>query len=221
MWDGKVAFALVFAVIASAVVGRIAAAFYRKRVLALMSQGTPVLGDGAGTAPLPRASHAVRTTSFEQNRRARRKLETVIVAISLAIGLTQSWWSLQFVHTETAYGPIKLVLVGLVHAWVMVPALGLLRRWSWLRIALGSGAYMTVVEALMSMRAIEPMTIVSLASFMLFVIGTPLLAFGLAASGRARATGPYLLPLFLVLGGASIVGTDLLNLLLHNGRAAH
>ena len=113
MWDGKVAFVLVFAVIASAVVGRIVAAYYRKRVLALMSQGTPPTDDDGAPAMLLRPAHAARASSTAQNRSARRKLALTIIAISLAVGLTQSWWSLQFVYNETGYGPIKLALFGL------------------------------------------------------------------------------------------------------------
>jgi hypothetical protein len=49
-----------------------------------------------------------------------------------------------------------------------------------------------------------------LAAWLLSTAAPVLAAQALAASGRARAAGPYLLPLFLLLAGASILGTDLL-----------
>ncbi|MGB7990902.1 MAG: hypothetical protein WCF44_16000 [Candidatus Methylophosphatis roskildensis] len=219
MWDGKVAFALIFAVLAGAVVGRIVAAWYRKRVLALMSQGAPPSDAGAPAAALPQQSRRGRTSSITQNRRARGRLALTIVAISLAIGLTQSWWSLQFVYNETGYGPIKLTLLGLAFAWVMVPALGQLWRWSWLRIALASTAYVACVGALVWLRSTGEQSPATVAFWLLGTIATPLIAFGLAASGRARAIGPYLLPLFLIMAGASVVGTDLLQGLLSSETA--
>ncbi|MBK8336864.1 MAG: hypothetical protein IPL03_09810 [Sterolibacteriaceae bacterium] len=219
MWDGKIASVFVFAVLASALAGRIVAARYRKRVLAFMSQGTPPAGDGGAPAPPQRAARAARASSIAANRGARRRLALAIVAISLAIGLSQSWWSLQFVYNETGYGPIKLSLIGAAYAWVMVPALGLLWRWHWLRIALTSAAYMAAFGLLMYLRSTGAQSLVSMALWLGGTIAVPLIAFGLAASGRARATGPYLLPLFLILGGASIAGTDLLGQLIERPSA--
>lgn len=219
MWDGKIASVLIFAVLASALAGHIVAARYRKRVLAWMSQGTPPRDAGGAPAPPQRPARAARASSIAANRSARRRLALAIVAISLAVGFSQSWWSLQFVHNETGYGPIKLSLIGAAYAWVMVPALGLLWRWRWLRIALSSAAYMAVFGLLMSLRSTGAQSPVTMALWLGGTIAVPLIAFGLAASGRARATGPYLLPLFLILGGASVVGTDLLGQLIERPSA--
>lgn len=104
MWDGKVAFALIFAVLAGAVVGRIVAAWYRKRVLALMSQGAPPSDAGAPAAALPQQSRRARTSSITQNRRARGRLALTIVAISLAIGLTSHGGACSSSITKPATG---------------------------------------------------------------------------------------------------------------------
>lgn len=218
MWDGKLAFVVIVAVIASAVVGRMIAATYRRRVLLLMSSPAHTIAPGpAGLRPL----RAARPASLDRNRAARRRTALLIVAISLAIGLTQAWWELEFVYNETAYGPVKLALWGLMRAWIVVPALGLLWRWGWGRVALASLAYVTVAIMLILLRSTGAQSPLGLAGFVVFATVPTLLVFGLAAGGPARATGPYLLPLFILLGGASIIGTDLLATMVGQDVAAH
>src|SRR5262250_485619 len=78
MWDGKVIFVVAVAVVFAALAGRIVAARYRTRVLALMSGGSPpsdatgARGPAAAVTapPAPSAS----SVSPAQNRRARRRL---------------------------------------------------------------------------------------------------------------------------------------------------
>src|SRR5262249_15983599 len=92
------------------------------------------------TAALPDRG---QTASTMQNRQAQRRLALAFGAISLAIGLSQAWFGLTFVYAEGGYGPIKLSLMGLVYAWVMVPALGLLRRGGWGRVGAGGGGLLS------------------------------------------------------------------------------
>jgi hypothetical protein len=216
MWDGKLAFALIAAVLLAALAGRIVAAVYRRRVLELMSHGAPP-SDASAAAPgvalhaPPQARRPARfAAGMAQNRRARARVAAAFVAISLAIGALQAGWSLGFVYTEGGFGPIKFAIMALAFGWVCVPALGLLWRWSWLRIAAVSLAYITAVGALVWLRSNAQQSLAGVALWLGGMLAPVLIAFGLAASGRARATGPYLLPLFLVLVGASVLGTDLL-----------
>jgi hypothetical protein len=211
MWDGKIAFALIAAVALSAVAGWVVAARFRARVLALMSAGTAPAGP-AQTAPLPesRAFRRGGAASLAANRSARRRLALAWAGIALAIGLTQSWWLLRFAYAEGGFGPVKWLLVGLVYAWVGVPVLGLLRRWNWLRTAAASLAYMAAVGGLVWLRSGEEQSPIGVASWLLSTCVPVLAVLGLAASGRLRAIGPYLLPLFLLLAIASVLGTDLL-----------
>lgn len=223
MWDGKVMFAVIVAIILSAIVGRIVASGYRRTVLELMSTSAPPTDDApaasAGNAAAPQAPAAEVSTTVTpaHNRRARLRLGTGFVAISLAIGFSQAWFTLTFVYTEGGFGILKLAVMGLGYSWVMMPALGLLWRWSWLRSALATVAYMVVVGSLVWWRSTENQQLTMVLGWLGFTILPPLIAFALAAGGRARATGPYLLPVFLLLAGASIAGTDLLQHLVQPG----
>ncbi len=215
MWDGKLLSALIAAVLLSAVAGRIVAAVYRRRVLALMSQGTPpadAIGDSAIPSPSPTEpmAYVPGTASLTQNRSAHLRLMLAFCALCFAIALFQAWWNLGFVYTEGGYGPGKLLVMTLVFGWMAVPAVGLLRRWSWWRTALASGAYMVAAGALVWARSGPEQQASQVAAWLLSTVAPVLGAQALAASGRARAAGPYLLPLFLLLAGASILGTDLL-----------
>src|SRR5262250_779563 len=124
MWDGKVIFVVIAAVALAAGVGRIVAARYRRRLLALMSTAAPPNDETAQGGPVslavtPATSDRPSTAGMMQNRRAQRRLALAFAAISLAIGLSQAWFGLTFVYTEGGYGPIKLTLMGLAYAWVM------------------------------------------------------------------------------------------------------
>ena len=215
MWDGKVIFVVIVAVVLAAGVGRIVAARYRGRILALMTIAAPPNDDTAQGRPASLAIASATpdrpsTVSGMQNRRARRRLALAFGAISLAIGLSQAWFGLTFVYTEGGYGPIKLSLMGLVYAWVMVPALGLLRRWGWARIAAWSVGYMLAMGVLLWLRSTEDQQLWVVVGWLVTTILPPLAVFTLAFGGNARATGPHLLPIFLVLVGSSVMGTEML-----------
>ena len=75
--------------------------------------------------------------------------------ISLAIGLSEAWFGLTFIYSDGGPGPIKLLVLRFVYAWVMVPALGLLWRWGWWRSAAWSAVYMVAVAALLWLRSTD------------------------------------------------------------------
>src|SRR5215470_13413040 len=106
--------------------------------------------------------------------------------------------------------PIKLLVMGLLYAWVMVPALGLLWRWSWLRSTAWSVAYMAAVGMLVWLRSTDDQQVPVVLGWLATTILPPLLVFALAFSGTARATSPHLVPIFLLLVGSSVLGTDIL-----------
>src|SRR5215472_18730479 len=153
MWDGKVIFVVAVAVV-----------FAAAAVIA---------------TPAPSAS----SVSPAQNRRARRRLALTFVLISLAIGFSQAWFGLVFVYTGGGTGPIKLFVMGLLYGWVMVPALGLLWRWSWLRSAAWSIVYMAAVGLLVWLRSTDDQQLPVVMGWLATTILPPLLVFALAFSG--------------------------------------
>jgi hypothetical protein len=214
MWDGKVIFVVAVAVVFAALAGRIVAARYRTRVLALMSGASPprdaTVARGPAAAVIATPAPSASSVSPAQNRRARRRLALTFVLISLAIGFSQAWFGLVFVYTGGGFGPIKLLVMGLLYAWVMVPALGLLWRWSWLRSAAWSVAYMAAVGMLVWLRSTDDQQVPVVLGWLATTILPPLLVFALAFSGTARATSPHLVPIFLLLVGSSVLGADIL-----------
>ncbi|HMB33027.1 MAG TPA: hypothetical protein VKV41_03300, partial [Methylomirabilota bacterium] len=103
MWDGKVIFVVAVAVVFAALAGRIVAARYRTRVLALMSGASPprdaTVARGPAAAVIATPAPSASSVSPAQNRRARRRLALTFVLISLAIGFSQAWFGLVFVYT--------------------------------------------------------------------------------------------------------------------------
>src|SRR5262249_16048522 len=91
----------------------------------------------------------------------------------------------------------------------MVPALGLLWRWSWLRSAAWSVAYMAAVGMLVWLRSTDDQQLPVVMGWLATTILPPLLVFALALTRTARATSPHLVPIFLLLRGSSVLGTDI------------
>lgn len=212
MWDGEVLFIAIVAVVLSAIAGRMVATAFRRRVRTLMSTPSPPL---LAPPPIPTLNPVAATPrTWADNKAAQRRLALVLSVISLLIGVTQAWWELHFVYTETPYGLVKVLVLGIAHAWMIVPILGMLWRWPWLKISLGSLLYACGASGLIWLRSGSEQSLRDVALWQIATVFPMLVALWLAGAGRARTISPYLLPVFLLLGGASNLGLDRLKAML-------
>lgn len=219
MWDGKLAFALLVAIALSAILGRIVAARYRKRVLELMTCGAPPpeAAHAVESSPGPRTDmRAPSSIAPAENARARRRLATCFVAISVLIALSLAWFNLAFVYTDSNYGIAKVLTLAMPYAWIAVPSLALLWRWPSWRSLLATIAYMSAAAILAWWRSNEQQNFLTVAAWLGFTILPAFAALTITAAGRARVTGPYLFPGLLALCGASVISLDILDWLTHS-----
>ncbi|MBX3686220.1 MAG: hypothetical protein KF909_08785 [Rhodocyclaceae bacterium] len=207
--DGQIVFAMLLALPLSAALGWWVAARYRKAMLALM-RGGAAHKSIAGCAPAVHARSEVNSDiDLACNRRMTRRLSQVLVAISLAIGLSLAWFELAFVYTEGGYGLRKLLVMGLLEAWPAVPALGLLWRWSLGRTAAGVLAYLLAITLLVVLSSNESQSALTVFGWLLGGAMVPLLALlSLASSGRIRAVSPFLFPACASLIAASMLALE-------------
>jgi hypothetical protein len=162
---------------------------------------TPVLP--AAAAPPPRA------VSLDDNRQASRRLIGSFIAITLLMALSRT-----LIMQVVADGAITLKTVatlGAAYAWPVVPVLAVLGRWSRWRLAGSLLLWFVGAVALLAWRTSEAVSFAQVFGWLLFDIGLPLIVVSaLCLGGATRAVGPWLAPLFILLGWASQAGVDLL-----------
>ena len=203
---GPIMFALLTGVVLAAAAAWAVATLFRRRMLSLMrSQASPSETAVAGRAltippPMPGAAGCDATA----NRQAFLRQLIAWTAVSALIGLTHSALALLFVYPGTQ-SLNRWVLLGLIYAWPMVMAWGLLQRWSWLRTSTAIVLYMLAMTMLTLLRSTADQSLAGVAAWLGGVVAIPVLVTLLiGASGRIRAVAPYLMPFFVLLAAGSV-----------------
>lgn len=129
---GPILFALILGVVLASGAAWVVSGMYRRRMLALMRGGPSPDDNRAASQTAPTATPVARPTPRldpAANRRASLRYLLAMSVLCVLIGLTQSWLALLFVYADGPFSLNRLVVLGLVYAWPMVMAWGLLRRW--------------------------------------------------------------------------------------------
>lgn len=149
------------------------------------------------------------------NQRAFWRLVALLSGLSLLMAMTHACIAMPFVY-ETTLTVSRVATLSLVYAWPVVPAIGLLRRWSRWRVIAALGAWSLAALALMAWRTTEAVTVVELIRMLGMEIGIPLVVVAALCLGSAtRAVAPWLLLPFLGLAWSSSAGLDLLAVLIN------
>lgn len=214
MNSGAILTALMLGVLLTAVASWVVSGLYRRRMLVLMRHAPPPDDARAAASPAPpiRVMERARARlDFAANRRAGWRYLAVVSALSLLIGVTQSVLALLFIYGGELLTLGRAITLGAVYAWPMALTWGLLRRWSWWRTLCATGVYLLVMLALVTWRSISPQPLLQslgwLGGLVLIPVTVTLL---IGASGRIRSVAPYLLPIFLLLAGSSVVALQLM-----------
>ena len=214
--SGKLLFILIVAVLLSCVAAWVVAYRYRAVMQRLML--APVIGTHE-TAPFSATANfsPPAVVSLDDNRRAGIQLTLVLIALSFLLALTSAgiWYSVAFPGEPL---PIKrIAAVALLHLWPMIPALGLMWRWSRKRLFAVLALWCIGCFLILLWRSLEPRPM-ELASALAAEIGPGMAIVALMLLGNAtRAIAPWLLLPFTGLAWASIVGTDILAVMVEKG----
>ena len=211
--SGSILFALIVGILLTAVASWVVAGLYRRRMVALMRGGPAP--DSAGQGPVPIAiqeTHSPASMDQAANRRASLRFLLALTGLCLLIGLTQSWLALQFVYeVDRGFSLKQTLVVGAVYAWPMVLAWGMARRWSWARVLGGVVAYMLLMMLPVMLLSGKPQPLSGVGAWFAGQVAMPVVVtLVISGSGRIRAVAPYLLPPFLLLSTASVVGLQVL-----------
>lgn len=206
---GKLLSIFLFAVILSSIAAWVVAYRYRKAMQRWMQ--APVAGIGA--APLPTAPEsppAPWPVSLEDNRRVGVRLTLVLIGISCLIALSSSALWMQLVLPEEPFSPKRVVTVALLHLWPVIPAIGLMWRWSRWRVLGVLLLWCVFCFLIFLWRSIE-LRPLQLLYAIAVEIGPTLVLVALILMGSAtRAVAPWLLLPFTGLVWASHAGIDVL-----------
>lgn len=214
--QGKIFFALIVSVLLAGLAARWLSRLYRRRIMKLMSGGAAPAENLLASYALPAGTDQTEPRQFTEsslgaNRASRRRLAVVLIVLSLLMGISVAWFLLMFVYHEGGFGPVKLLIMGAIYAAPIVPVLGMLWRWSWMRVVAAACGYLSFCVLIVALRSTEQQSYSGVVMWLAGQIGLPLAAvLILTGSGKARAAAPYLFLPFLVLTTASILGLDAL-----------
>ena len=220
--DGQILFALIFALILAWIGGLIVARWYSSRLLSFMQIGSAPVDESAidrSETFLAQVKPEQPTQSlFSQNKQALWRYRVTIISISFILALVIAFF-VQNAYEFDSFSLTRTALLALAYAWPLVLCLGLLERWPRWRILWLSLLYMAVVNVLVMLNSNEAQ---SLAEVMIWLFGQqlpPLVFIFILTSPGIRSVGPYLLFVFILLVGSSLVGYEILALSLADGSA--
>jgi hypothetical protein len=217
-YTGKFLFIFVAAVLLSSAAAWMTARRYRTVMQRLMR--APVT---ASAIAMPAAATPVATfiatpitlspplpVTLAGNRRATVTLALVLIVLSCLMAATSASIYLLLAFPAEPFAPKRAAIVALMHLWPVIPALGLLWRWSLWRVAGALLLWAAVCFPVMLWRSIEPQPM-QIVLALAVEIGPPMAAVALLCMGSAtRAIAPWLVLPFAGLLWTSIVGTDIL-----------
>ena len=90
------------------------------------------------------------------NRRAGRRLALVLVALSCLMAFSSAALQLGLAMGDLAFSLKRTAVVAVVNLWAVIPALGLLWRWSRLRVVGTLALWLVLCFLVMQWRSIDP-----------------------------------------------------------------
>jgi hypothetical protein len=208
---GKLSF-IFLAGVALAVLGAWLLAWrFRARMKALMSAPVPAAAPAPVRQPDP-SPGAPRPLRAADSRRADLRLALLLVGLSALISLSSAALQLRLMGADMLT-PGRWLTVSFVHLWPAIPALGLMWRWSRLRVLAVLAGWFLLCLAVVWWRSLPSQPFAGLLLYLVSEIGPAMTLVALLCMGNAtRAIAPWLLAPLAGLVWASVAGVDLLAL---------
>lgn len=210
--NGKLLFILLVATLMAAASALALAWRYRSAMRRLMSTATARPPAGVAAPAHHPPAGPPQPLSWRENRRANRRIALGLLLLSALLSASGAALFLGVAMAgEDLLTPGRLLTLTVLNLWPVIPVLGLLWRWSRLRVAGALLLWFVASVALVAWRSVTPQPLPTTLLYLASEIGVPMLLIGaLCLGGATRAVAPWLMPLMLLLVGASVAGTDLL-----------
>ena len=221
---GQLLMVYVLATVLAALLGAFLARRYRAALLPLMrapngdkAPAGPVANGLDETVNLAQATTALPSwqvpapVTLASHRAAQARVAALLVALSLAIALTRGViWVLLVQNDGTPFSVSRTITLAIVYCWPLLPALGLMWRWSWGRLALALLGWYLGSLLLVMLRSTGAQAASQVAAWLLWEIGPPTFALMLLTLRRTRAAAPWLWPPVALLLFAALLGWNAL-----------
>ena len=209
---GKLAFILTVAVLLACLGAWVVAYRYRAAMRRLMSAPSSVAGAAADipSEPPPSTPASIPPpypVTAQDNHRANLRLALLLIALSVLMAASSAALFLGL-SIDDPFSAKRLAVLTLVRAWPVIPVLALLWRWSRLRLLGALVLWCALCFAVMGWRSIEPRPF-ELLLFLAGEVGVPMVLVALLfMTAATRAVASWLLPPFVGLVWASVLGVD-------------
>ena len=215
-YDAQIAFALIIALIFAAMAGLIVALWYNKKILSFMQLGESPKDESEQDNVEPKQPASISSpipfALNKQNKKAIWRYRLIIVFVGIILAFFIALFNLESATPDDPLTFRKTSQLVLAYAWPIIPSIGLLERWSSLKIIILSLAYtMTVVILIVLLNLGQAITLPGI-MFWLFGEQIPLLTFIIIlTSSKLRTLGPYFFIIFFLLVSASLIGYQILD----------
>lgn len=211
---GELAFVLIAALLLACAAAWVLAWRYRAAMRRLMS--APIAGGvPRPTAPVAdAAAPPPLAVSLADNRRAGWRLTLLLVGLSGLIAVSSASLWLLWSFPGEPFAPKRAAVLALLHLWPVIPVLGLLWHWSVWRLLGALALFGASCFAVMAWRSVEFRPIELLLGLAVETGPGLAMVFLLFMGSATRAAAPWLLPPFIGLMWASMLGVDTLAVLI-------
>jgi hypothetical protein len=211
---GKLLTAWLLATLAACVFGWWLTRRYRAALPALMRAPLTDAADAAGAGDAAVHAPAAETSpaplpSLAQWQRAEWRLIGALVGLSLVIALSRG----ALLHWQAIEGDWswpRMLLLSLLMAWPVLPALAALQRWSRQRLLVALALWLVGAWALAMWRSNEQQDAATVVLWLAWEELPPAIAFWLLTLPGTRAAAPWLWPPLALMVFAAILGLDVL-----------
>ena len=209
---GQLLAVYVLATLLAALGGAWLARRYRAALLPLMRAPlVPGSRSVAAVAPQLPGWRASAAPTLAGHRAAQMRLVLLLIGLSMAIALTRgALWIWLSRDAATPFSVSRVIVLAVIYCWPILPALGLMWRWSWSRLALALVGWYAASMLLVMLRSTEAQPLGQVAGWLAWEIGVPTLALMLLTLRGTRAAAPWLWPPLALLLFAALLGLDLL-----------
>ncbi|HQV16503.1 MAG TPA: hypothetical protein PK620_16455, partial [Denitromonas sp.] len=176
--DGQLLFGLLTSLLIAAIVAWWLAGRYRTAMLRLMSTPAPQRDTAVATPMTTMVGASAARARFDSaiNHRQNRRLAVVLAGISILLGLSTSAFELLAVHTDPGFGLNRWLILAAVYTWPVVPALGLLWRWSVWRTIGGVAAYLLCLVPIILLGSNAAQTLTMVVGWLASTVALPMVS---------------------------------------------
>lgn len=208
-YSGEFIASLLIALVLSWAASLVIAHRYRSAMRRLMKDGPTRAATLERPAVMPGVPSSAGEVRLLDNRRAGRRLTVMMVGLSCLLAVSGTWVWLALAVPDVSRTPMRVISMAVYYVWPVIPAVGLIWRWSFVRLLSAFFIWMVAAFVILLWRSVEPEPWQILIAFAIDAIPSLMVTL-VFFSGTSRAVAPWLFVPFVGLASSSLAGLRLL-----------